>query len=104
MAVHKRLKPRSKYQRITSYIKARPLRVSFGLIIFILLIVYLLTRNKNSNTQDIKSMNINTDIDISKNLSMPSSELMESVLPFENTNLVSDISDAVSSSKKYRYF
>jgi hypothetical protein len=86
MAVHQRFKPKTKLQRISNYVKTRPIQITGLVIVIILLIIYLFMR-KNKSQPKLKQ-----EIEINVN---------EPVLPFQETT--EHILDAIPS-KKYRYF
>lgn len=90
MAIHQRLKPRSTYQRISNFVKTRPIQTSFVAIVIIILIIYLFTRTNNSIKQEIKLDLIPEKI-----------TLNEPILPFQE--ITENITNPISNTR-YRYF
>ena len=86
MAVHQRIKPKTKLQRISNYVKTRPIQMTGLFIVIIILIIYLFMRKNKSQPELKQEIKINVD---------------EPVLPFQETT--ENILDATST-KKYRYF
>ena len=86
MAVHQRIKPKTKLQRISNYVKTRPVQMSFLLIVIIILIIYLFMRKNKT------PVNLKQEIEVNIN---------EPILPFQETT--EHILDAMPT-KKYRYF